>query len=128
MSGMECSSTRLRSLKAHCYTLVQICQGKEHYNLDDSDHLGFMTLCFLSKQIDHMVAVLKLFPHPDMQLIARTMIEGLSQLLWCFKEPEQAFLWRGYAWISDWRLSREMIAKGQEVPPEHLRNIETFIS
>ena len=74
-----------------------------------------------------MFAILKLFPHPDMQLIARTMIEGLSQLLWCFKKPERAFLWRGYAWISDWKLSREMIAKDQSVTMDQLNNIEAFI-
>ena len=125
---MECSSKHLNSLKSHCDKLVQLCQDKEHYNLDDSDHLGFMTLCFLGKQIDHMVAILKLFPHPDMQLISRAMIEGLSQLLWCFQEPERAFLWRGYAWINDWRVSRQMIEEGQEVPPNYLKNIEEFIS
>lgn len=125
---MECSNHQLISLRTHCEILLKFCQEKSQYSLDDSDHLGFMSLCFLSKQNDHMSAVLRLFPHPDIQLISRTMIEGLSQLLWCFKEPDRAFKWRGYAWINDWRVSREMINNGKNVPSDHINNIEKFIT
>ncbi len=46
----------------------------------EEDHLSFMTLCFLSKQIDHLRSIDKLIPSRDAILVARTMIEGLCQL------------------------------------------------
>ncbi|MPY21289.1 DUF5677 domain-containing protein [Shewanella sp. YLB-07] len=124
---MRYSDHQLSLLKSHCEELLVFCQDNTRCSLDDTDHLGFMSQCFLSKQNDHMSAILRLLPHPDVQLISRTMIEGLVQLLWCFKEPEQAFKWRGYAWINDWRVARDMINNGRDVDPEYASRIEKFI-
>jgi len=124
---MGYSDHQLSLLKKHCEELLAFCQDKTRYRLDDTDHLGFMSLCFLSKQNDHMSAILRLLPHPDIQLISRTMIEGVVQLLWCFKEPDQAFKWRGYAWINDWRVARDMINNGRDVDHEHAGRIEKFV-
>lgn len=125
---MECTSSHLGSLISHCDSLAQLCEKQSHCSVDDNDHLGFMSLCFLSKQVDHMQAVLHLLPHPDVQLISRAMIEGLNQLLWCFNKSERAFQWRGYSWISDWRLSMEIESKRNKVPSDHKEDIDTFIS
>ena len=127
MLDMECSDHQLNTLKLLCEKLLRSSQVKSRYNLEDFDNLGFMSLCFLSKQIDHMSAILKLTPHHDIQLISRTMIEGLIQLLWCFKEPDRAFMWRGFAWINDWRISREMTNKGQNVASDQIDEIDNFI-
>src|SRR5688572_11319416 len=61
----------------------------ENVAYSEKDHLAFMALCFLSKQIDHTQSVLALIPSRDVILIARSMIEGLCQLLWAAQEPDR---------------------------------------
>jgi hypothetical protein len=114
-------------MKKHCEGLLESSQKISSIKLDDSDDLGFMSACFLSKQTDHMFAIIRLLPHADIQLISRSMIEGLVQLHWCFKYPEQAFIWRGFAWVHDWRLSRDMAKIGRCGDPEHINRINDFI-
>ena len=43
----------------------------------EEDHLQFMTLCFLSKQLGHAKSVHALVPNRDAILICRSMIDGL---------------------------------------------------
>lgn len=79
----------------------------------EDDHLGFMALCFLSKQIDHSRSILRLIPSRDAVLVARSMIEGLCQLLWAAKDPKVLPLrWRAFAWVHDWRVLRAQISAG----------------
>lgn len=76
--------------------------------MQDSNHLGVMAAVFLSKQLDHAVAVLRLGDHPDTALIARSMLEGRCQLIWAAKDPaERPLAWRSSAWIADWRTMRK---------------------
>ena len=123
-NSMNCNEETADSLKDICQDLWEISGKIRNTKVDDNDHLGFMSLCFLSKQTDHVDAILKLYPHHDIQLISRTMIEGLTQLLWCFKYPKKALQWRAFAWVSDWRLSKSIIANGQNVPDEDIKAIE----
>lgn len=118
---------KLNLLQEQCIKLADICQQKRRFSLDESDHFGFMSLIFLSKQNDHMSAILRLYPHPDIQLISRSMIEGLSQLLWCFKDPQRASQWRHFVWINDWRTLRKMTSEGREVPSDKISAIENAI-
>ncbi len=91
----------------------------------EEDHLGFMALCFLSKQIDHARSVLTLTPSRDAILVARSMIEGLCQLLWAAEDPTTRPLqWRAFAWVDDWRLMQAKIARGESVDPERRAAIE----
>src|SRR6266508_3533410 len=91
----------------------------------EEDHLGFMALCFLSKQIDHLQSIVTLIPSRDAILVARSMIEGLCQLLWATKEPTTLPLqWRVFAWVHDWRLMQTEIAQGRPVAPERRTAIE----
>lgn len=77
-------------------------------DVQDSNHLGVMAAVFLSKQLDHAVAVLRLGEHPDTALIARSMLEGRCQLIWAAKDPaERPLAWRSSAWIADWRTMRK---------------------
>jgi hypothetical protein len=100
----------------------QMVQGSTY---SEEDHLGFMALCFVSKQIDHAISVLGLIPRRDAILIARSMIEGLVQLLWAAKDPDVLPLkWRQFAWVHDWRLMREKIARGEVVDEEQRLSIE----
>lgn len=78
---------------------------------DENDHLAFMALCFVSKQAEHLQSARALVhagSGRDAALIARSMIEGLSLLLWAAQDPStRALDWRRYGWIEDWRLMRE---------------------
>lgn len=71
----------------------------------EDDDFGFMAMQFLYKQIQHAEALLMLEPRRDAGLIARTMIDGLYQLLWTTHDPEtRARCWRSFSIIHDWRL------------------------
>ena len=83
----------------------------------EDDDFGFMTTQFLYKQIEHAQSVLALVPRRDAGLVARTMIEGLYQLLWTFQAAEErARLWRSFAIIHDWRLIQGRRREGIPVP------------
>lgn len=88
-------------------------------SLSDDNHLGFMAYAFLAKQTDHATGILRLGDHPDSVLIARSMLEGMVQLLWAAKDsPARPLLWRAFAWVVDWRTMRAQEAAGEEVAPE----------
>ncbi len=99
---------RLRELRA----LAHHCTLGLKFKPDDD--FAFMALFFQAKQIEHTDGVLKLESHPDAELIARSMLEGLWLLKWAFKEPAARSLrWRSFAWIHDWRVLRDRDAAGQ---------------
>ena len=84
----------------------------------DDDHLGFMALCFLVRQTNHIQSIVKLIPNRDSILIARSMVEGLYQLLWAAQEPTKRPLkWRVFAYVHDWRLLQKKIACGELIDP-----------
>lgn len=73
----------------------------------ETDHLGFMVLFFLSKQQTHARSILTLEGSRDALLIARSMIEGLFLLLWAERSPaDRALQWRGMSLVHDWRQLR----------------------
>ena len=55
----------------------------------EGDHLAFMTLCFLSKQLDHAKSVRILVRSTDAILVYRSIIEGLCQLAWAAWKPQE---------------------------------------
>ncbi len=91
----------------------------------EEDDLGFMASCFLSKQIDHLESIVILVPRRDAVLVARSMIESCCQLLWAAQDPDtRPSQWRNFVWIRDWRVMKEMIARGETVDPETRSRIE----
>jgi len=92
----------------------------------ENDHFGFMALSFLGKQREHMKSILILKESPDVVLIARSMIEGLCQLLWAAKNPDiRGLQWRAYSFILDYRIIQTKIAAGESVDQEsHIKNKE----
>lgn len=90
----------------------------------EDDHFGFMALCFLGKQADHMKSILMLNESPDVALIARSMIEGLCQLLWAAKPDVRGLQWRAYSYIHDWRVMQEKIEVGEPVDKGSRAKIE----
>ena len=94
---------------------------------EDAD-FGFMAIQFLYKQIQHTESVLLLIPRRDAGLIARTMIEGLYQLLWASQEPEErARRWRSFSVIHNWRLIQGRQGEGVPVDEAEIRKNEALL-
>ena len=94
----------------------------------EEDHFAFMVLCFLSKQIDHMESILILRERRDVELIARSMLEGMCQLLWAARAPNScAKQWRSFALVHDWRVLQARITAGESVEATKRADIEQRI-
>jgi hypothetical protein len=89
----------------------------------ERDHLALMSLCFVSKQIEHLRSVRILVDakqNRDAGLIARSMIEGLCVLLWAAREPQTRPLrWKSYAWVEDYKLMLKKEKAGVKVEPAY---------
>lgn len=100
----------------------------DNIRYSEEDHLAFMALCFLGKQIDHANSILALIPSRDAILIARSMIEGLCQLLWAAKDPRVLPVrWRAFAYVHDWRIVQSKVEAGELVDPETRIGIESAL-
>ena len=83
-----------------------------------------LVVAFCWKQEDHADAILTLGRHRDVQLIARSMIEGLCQVKWAAQDPDtRAERWRQFAWIHDWRLLQRDERADKPVPLETEKRI-----
>jgi hypothetical protein len=97
--------------------------------IDPDDHFAFMGSCFLSKQIEHSQAVIRVGKHPDGFLIARCMLEGMWHLKWTARDPQvRAERWKAFAYIRDWRLWQERSVRGLTTDPEVERSIASGIA
>lgn len=121
----EVSDFTIDDLKKYAKKLLDLSDNNaSNIKYLESDHLGFMCLCFLSKQIDHMRSILALVPKRDAILVARSMIEGFCKLLWAAKKPkDRPFKWRIFACVSDWRLLTEKLHNKISIPPEENHQI-----
>jgi hypothetical protein len=103
-------------------------EASRSISIEENDDFGFMTVQFLYKQMQHGESVLFLVPRRDAGLIARTMIDGLYQLLWASQAPEErAKLWRSFSIIHDWRRIRGQLKLGIPVDEEHIRRTEKLL-
>lgn len=103
-------------------------KSSRNVTIREDDDFGFMTIQFLYKQIQHAESILSLLPGRDAGLIARTMIDGLYQLLWAFQAPEQrARLWRSFSVVHDWRLIQGRLEEGIPVQDTELRRNEASL-
>ncbi|TAL33126.1 MAG: hypothetical protein EPN93_13895 [Spirochaetes bacterium] len=102
------------------------------FKILQNDHFGFMSIFFLEKQIEHnrsMVILINNNQHWDSTLIARSMIEGYSQLIWASKEKsERGYKWRAYSWITDWRKIKNQILSGDVVEQKQLTILNQSLS
>lgn len=74
----------------------------------------------------HMNSIRKLSPSPDVQLIARVMIETLIQMLWVAHSPAQrASMWREYIFVEDWMKLNDLLRKGKGISLEEQHSIES---
>ena len=92
--------------------------------LKEDDHLGFMATLFLRKQVEHLRSIHALLPRKDVVLVARSMVEGLCQLLWAQQKPERAWRWRAFAYVHDWRLQNLRARQGIRPDPARRDKIE----
>ena len=77
-----------------------------------------MVASFAVKQIEHSRSLLRLESSMDTVLIARSMLEGLAQLLWATKHPRRRpLMWRAFAFVLDWRLLQEQRSQGLAIDP-----------
>jgi hypothetical protein len=84
--------------------------------LPPSSNLRFMMVSYAAKQIEHANSLLKLEFSVDTVLIARSMLEGLVQLLWAMKQARRRpLLWRAFALVVDWRLFQQQKSEGQNI-------------
>lgn len=103
-------------------------EASRSISIEENDDFGFMTVQFLYKQMQHGESVLSLVPRRDAGLIARTMIDGLYQLLWAFQaREERAKRWRSFSIIHDWRRIRGQQKLGIPVDEEHIRRTEALL-
>jgi hypothetical protein len=88
-----------------------------------NSHLRFMLVSYAVKQLEHSRSMLKLHSSLDTLLIARSMLEGLVQLLWALRQPRRRpLMWRAFAFVLDWRLLQRQRANGTPVDPEVARH------
>ena len=92
--------------------------------LKEDDHLGFMATLFLRKQVEHLRSIHTLLPRKDVVLVARSMVEGLCQLIWAHEKPERAWRWRAFAYVHDWRLQNLRARQGTRPDPARRDKIE----
>jgi len=91
-------------------------------------HVRFMLVSFAVKQIEHGHSLLRLESSVDTVLIARSMLEGLVQLLWAMKQPRRRpLMWRVFAFVVDWRLLQKQRSQGLVIDPVVERRIREGI-
>lgn len=84
-----------------------------------NSHFEFMGACFLAKQVEHAGAVHRLHLLPDAGTVARTMLEGLWQLKWAALDVHsRGKQWRGFCYVHDWRVMKEIESRGGPVSEE----------
>jgi hypothetical protein len=118
---------RLRAFAAELLaTGTEIVQGSEHRVDDD---VAFMCATFLCKQLGHMGTLLLLENRRDVVLIARSMQEGLWQLLWAVNgRPDRPRQWRAFSAVENWRRLQRNLARGTTVDPTTRQKIEVQIA
>ena len=60
-------------------------------------------------------------------MIARSMVEGLCQLIWASEEPERAFRWRAFVYLNDWRLQNLRERQGTAPDAKRRDDIEQVL-
>jgi hypothetical protein len=126
-AGSDRSEELLRLAMGHLRTLRSFFRSRG-VRLSTQGDFPQLVIAFAWKQEDHAEAILALAKHRDVQLVARSMVEGLCQLKWVANDPEpRAQRWRLFGWVHDWRLMQRDFRAGRPVPPEKQAEIERGI-
>ena len=121
------SIATLSRLARNLIRLTTVITTDQQY--DDDDHMAFMGLSFVCKQIEHLGSMLQLAGRRDIALIARSMLEGWWQILYASKSPEErAQKWRLFVHVHDWRTMRMQETLGISILEEDRHRIEANLS
>jgi hypothetical protein len=97
---------------------------------NEDDYFASMAITFCRRQVDHLSSLISLYRanlYPDMQLIARSMIEGFAFLYWGVSNKGWVPLrWCSYAAVTDYRLAMKHLSKGV-VPETDKQKIEEML-
>jgi Family of unknown function (DUF5677) len=100
------------------FNLVEPAFSKS-VTLKETDHFGFMALCFVHKQIEHARSLGILIDskqYTDAIILARAMLEGLIFILWArLDKVDRALSWRSFALVSDYETLLAMKKRGEKV-------------
>lgn len=121
MGSRELAIRHLPMLRANLKSLDEVSLRifRSPINIGRNNHLRFMLVSYAIKQIEHSRSLLRLAPSVDTTLIARSMLEGLMQLLWAMKQPRrQPLMWRAFAFVLDGRLIQSQRAQGLNIDPK----------
>ncbi len=87
--------------------------------LNESDHFGFMVLCFTHKQIEHarsLGILVDAKQYSDAAILARVMLEGLIYILWAsLEKTDRPLAWRSFALVSDHETLVKAKSRGEHV-------------
>ena len=115
---------KLRKFANKILKLAEEIKSKD-IGFNHDDNFAFMSLLFFRKQVTHMKSILALKESRDVILIARSMLDGLCQLLWVNKNPkDRAYRWRTFKAVLDWRMMQQIIQAGKKVSPTYRKDIE----
>ncbi len=75
--------------------------------------LCFMAACFVSREVDHLrgvASLARLGLDSEALILARSMLEGMVQLLWAAQSPEERpSTWHKYVFVEDWRVTQRWV-------------------
>lgn len=87
--------------------------------VSESDHFGFMALCFTHKQIEHarsLGILIDAQQHSDAAILARVMLEGLIYILWArLDKDDRPLAWRSFALVSDHETLLKAKSRGEHI-------------
>lgn len=127
MSRSRYTEHELRRLHGYLDRLLGIVDRMHEHGLRvrSDDHFGFVALSFLSKQAVHAASIVRLETLRDVELVARTMLDGFAQLSWIAQDRDvRALEYRGFAAVQDWLLLHAQLGRGEEVDDESRARVE----
>lgn len=95
-----------------------------------NDPFSRLTLFFFAKQHEHATGVLQLCAcglYRDAGLIARSMMEGLTQLLWASQDKARAVRWEEFSAVSGWRKMHKDEQSGHPADLKQRERIEVLL-
>lgn len=115
---------QLPALRRQLSALVSLSEHAFPANVGQRSHVRFMVATYAAKQIAHSRSILRLGDSVDTLLLARSMLEGMSQLLWALQRPRRRpVLWRTFVYVVDWRLLQQHKLHGKTIDPAVERGI-----
>jgi len=104
--------------------LIDLSRPIGNVPVDLQDAFARMAVIYMYKQTSHLEAMKALGSSRDCQLVARSMLEGVAQLVWAEEKPKRrATQWWEFAVIHDWRVMRLDKARGRLVSEDEEQQV-----